>query len=104
MLRSVSNDGGQAPVTRKPRTAGRTTRANPETLNSLNVSEDLLRNPVRGQRPGQCLAYRPGGRPRHYLRAHDEPGVVVDPGHDLDFLPAGQVNPAHDIHLPQLHR
>ena len=42
MLRSVSNDGGQAPVTRKPHTTGRTTRGNPATSDSLNVGEDSL--------------------------------------------------------------
>jgi hypothetical protein len=30
--------------------------------------------------------------------------MVIDPGHDLDFLPVGQVDPAHDIHLMESER
>ena len=29
--------------------------------------------------------------------------MVIDPGHNLDFLAAGQEHPAHHVHLPQRH-
>ena len=68
------------------------------------IGQDLLRHPMAAQRPGQRQAHRPGRGPQHHLRAHDEPGVVIDAGHDLDLGAAGQVHPAHHVHLPQLHR
>ena len=46
--RSDINDSGQAPVTGKPHTDGRTTRGLPETSLSLNIGQDLLRHPVPG--------------------------------------------------------
>ena len=77
--RSVSNDDGPEPVTRKPRTVGRTTRANPETLNSLNVSQDLLGHPEPGQRGGQGQAHRPASGPLGDSGDNTEPGMVIDP-------------------------
>jgi hypothetical protein len=34
----------------------------------------------------------------------DEPGVIVDTGHQLALTPVRQKYPAHDVELPQLHR
>jgi hypothetical protein len=30
--------------------------------------------------------------------------MIIDPGHDLDLGTAGQEDPAHHVHLPQVHR
>ncbi len=68
------------------------------------VGQDLLRDPVPGQRLRQRLAHRPRRGPGHHPRAHHEPGVVIDPGHHLHLDPIGQVHPTHHVHLPQLHR
>jgi hypothetical protein len=53
------------------------------------IGQDLPGHAVPAQRTGQRQAHRPGRRPQHGLRAHDEPGVVIDAGDYLDFLPAG---------------
>jgi hypothetical protein len=82
------------------------TRAGPEPRceHLPVVREDLLRDAVLVQGSGQRLAHWPGGGPQHRFGADDEPGMAVDPGDDLHFLPTGQEHPAHDVHLPQLHR
>jgi hypothetical protein len=64
----------------------------------------VLRHPVPGQRLGQGLAYRTGCRPGDDPGAHNAPGMIIDPGHHLDLQAPGQVNAAHHVHLPQLHR
>ena len=40
----------------------------------------------------------------HHQRRDTEPRVVIDPGHDLRFATIDEPHPAHDVHLPQLHR
>jgi hypothetical protein len=47
---------------------------------------------------------RSGRCPHHDPRAHHEPGVVIDAGHELHLPTVGQERPAHHVHLPQLHR
>jgi NAD(P)-dependent dehydrogenase (short-subunit alcohol dehydrogenase family) len=48
------------------------------------VRQDLPGHPVAAQRLRQRQAHRPGRGPQHDLRAHDEPGVIIDAGDDLD--------------------
>ena len=38
------------------------------------------------------------------MRAHDQPGMIIDSRQALQMRPIAQREPAHDIHLPQLHR
>ena len=67
------------------------------------VGQHLLRNPVAAHRLGEVGADRPAGRSGHHAGAHDEPGVVVDPGQHLALLSVGEQDAAHDVQLPQLH-
>ena len=59
---------------------------------------------MAGQRSLQRQADRASGGPSHHLGADHEPGVVIDAGDHLHLRPIGQVDPAHHVHLPQLHR
>jgi hypothetical protein len=52
----------------------------------------------------QRVAHRPSGGSGHHTGADHETGVVIDARHDLGLRPAGEPDPAHDVHLPQLHR
>lgn len=67
------------------------------------IGQQLLRNAVALQRRGEHAAHRASGGVGDQSGGHTEPGVVIDPGDHLGFLPAGQPDPAHDVHLPQLH-
>ncbi|HEX5304237.1 MAG TPA: hypothetical protein VFW50_45315 [Streptosporangiaceae bacterium] len=68
------------------------------------AGEDLGGDPVPGQRLFERLADRPGGGPHDRLGADHEPGMVIDPGHDLHFGAVREEHPAHHVHLPQVHR
>ena len=68
------------------------------------VGEHLPGHPERAQRGGERQAHRPAGGPGHHRGDHAEPGMVIDPGHDLGLGPVGQEHPADDVQLPQLHR
>jgi hypothetical protein len=68
------------------------------------VSQDLLRHPVLAQRRGQRVTHRPGRGPADDLGADHEPGVVIDPGDHLHLAAIAEVDTAHHVHLPQLHR
>jgi hypothetical protein len=53
----------------------------------------------------QVCGRRRAGRESRAVRAsrqglHNEPGMVIDPRDDLDFLPVREVDAAHHIHLP----
>ena len=67
------------------------------------VGEDLIRDPVAGKGIGEDLTDRLGGRSTHEPCGHAEPGVIIDPGHDLQFGPIVEQHPTHHVHLPQLH-
>ena len=70
-------------------------------VNTLPLSVRICSGtPCLAQRASQRLAHRPRRRPRHHLRAHDEPGMVIDPGHHLDLGAVSQVHAAHHVHLP----
>ena len=60
--------------------------------------------PWRPHRGGEMRADGPARRSGHHPGAHDEPGVVIDPGEHLALPPVGQQHPADHVHLPQLHR
>jgi hypothetical protein len=68
------------------------------------VSEDLAGHSMLAQRLREGLADRPCRGAQDDLGADDEPGMVIDPGHDLDLRAIREVDAAHHIHLPQLHR
>jgi hypothetical protein len=68
------------------------------------VGQDLRGNTVTTHRQCESFARRSGCRSRHDQRRHAEPRVVIDPGHDLGFAAVDEPDPAHDVHLPQLHR
>ena len=59
---------------------------------------------MAAQRLDQSGDHRPGGRPGDHLRAHHEPGMVIDAGDQLHLPAIPQIRAAHHIHLPQLHR
>jgi hypothetical protein len=68
------------------------------------VGQDLLRHPVPAHRRGQPVTDGLGPLPRHQPCADTEPGVIIQPGQCLGRGPVGQADPAHEVHLPQLHR
>ncbi len=55
-------------------------------------------------RLGEVGTHGTARRSGHHPGADHEPGVVVDPGEDLGPGAVGEQHPAHDVHLPQLHR
>jgi len=73
------------------------------------VGQDLLGHPEPGQRRGQSQADCPAGGPLNHRGDDTEPGVVIDPGHDLGLAQLssaliGDHDTADDVDLPQLHR
>src|SRR6266508_5073726 len=68
------------------------------------VSQYLLRNPVVTQRLGERGADPAGGGPWHEPCDDAEPGVIVDPGGDLELGAVGKEHPSHHVELPKLHR
>ena len=68
------------------------------------VSEDLLRDTVSAQRLSQPVADLLRRLAGHQVRAHAEPRVIIDAGQCLGAGAVGEREPAHDVHLPQLHR
>ena len=59
---------------------------------------------MAGHGLGEDPADRPGGGATDHPGSDAEPGMVVDPGHQLGLAAVGQLQAAHDVHLPQLHR
>jgi hypothetical protein len=68
------------------------------------VGQQFCGNPVAFEGVRERGADRPAGRPEDDAAADDEPGMIIDPGHDLDFGAVDQEHAADDVHLPQLHR
>jgi hypothetical protein len=68
------------------------------------VCEDFVGDPVTLQRPGEREAHGPARGPHAGVGDDAEPGVVIDPGHDLDLAAIGQEHTTHDVELPQRHR
>ena len=55
-------------------------------------------------RGGERLTDRAPVGHREHGSDHDVAGVVIDAGDHLAFAPVGQVDPADDVDLPQVHR
>ena len=68
------------------------------------VGQDFLGHPVDAHRVHERQAYRPGSSPHHRLGDDAEPGMVIDPGHDLHLGAAGEKRAGGHVQLPQLHR
>src|SRR6266702_2858276 len=68
------------------------------------VGQHLLGHPVDAHRVHERLADWAGGGPHHRLGDHAEPGMVIDPGDDLDLGATGEERAGSHIQLPQLHR
>ena len=67
------------------------------------VGQHLLGHPVGAHRVHERQAHRAGGRPHDRLGEDAEPGMVIDPGHDLDLGAIGEKRAGGHIQLPQLH-
>ena len=71
------------------------------------VGEDLVGHAVGAhgvqRHKGSHMGRARGQQLHHHAGAHAEPRVVVDAGDDRYLGAAGQVEPAHGVHLPQLH-
>jgi hypothetical protein len=100
-LRSVSNEDGQAPVTRKPCTTGRTMRGIPKTPHILNVRENLRRGSVAGHRGAEAGHDDRAGDPDVSGDPQRRPGVVIEPGQDLGAGPVRE-RVMGEIGLPAL--
>ena len=68
------------------------------------VGQDLLGGAVAAHRREEGLADGPGSGPGREVRADAEAAVVVDAGDDLELAAVLEHHPAHDVHLPELHR
>jgi hypothetical protein len=68
------------------------------------VGQNLLGRPICGQGATQPIANRPSALTGHQPRTDTHPRVIVDAGQRLSAAAIGQREPAHNIHLPQLHR
>jgi hypothetical protein len=66
---------------------------------SLNVGEDLFRDPVGVERFQERVADRSRSRSSYHPGDHAEAGMVVDPGHDRHLDPACEHDVSHDAHL-----
>ena len=70
----------------------------------LAVGQHFLRYPVDAHRAHERLAHRPGSCPQHRFGDDAEPGMVIQPGHDLGLCAIGQKGASGHVQLPQLHR
>src|SRR5512133_816632 len=68
------------------------------------VGQDLVGDPVAGERGSEHLGHRLGRGPPDQAGSDAEATVIVDPGDDLELSPIVQLDAAHHVHLPQLHR
>ena len=68
------------------------------------VSQDLIGYAVGPHGGQECPADRAGGGPPHHGGDHAEPGMIIDPGDQLQLRAIGQEHRCGDIELPQLHR
>ena len=68
------------------------------------VGQHLLGHPVDAHGIHERQAHRAGGRAHDRLDDHAEPGMVIDPGHNLDLGAIGEKRTGSHIQLPQLHR
>jgi len=68
------------------------------------VGQHLRRHAVAVHRGGEGLAHRAPVRHREDRGDDNVAGVVVNPGQQLELPPIGQIHPADQIQLPQMHR
>ena len=68
------------------------------------VGQDLIGDPVASERLREHGTHGLGDRSRDQAGGHAEPAVVIDAGDDLELGAVVQLDPAHHVHLPQLHR
>jgi hypothetical protein len=68
------------------------------------VGQHFLGHPVNAHCIHERQAHRPGGGPHDRLGNDAEPGMVIDPGHDLHLGATSQKGAGGHIELPQLHR
>ena len=68
------------------------------------VGQDFLGDPVGAHRIHERQAHRPGSSPHDRLGEDAEPGMIIDPGHDLDLGAADEERAGGHVQLPQLHR
>ncbi len=68
------------------------------------VGQYLLGHPVDAHRIHERQAHRAGSSPHDRLGEHAEPGMIIDPGHDLHLGATGEKRAGGHIQLPQLHR
>jgi hypothetical protein len=69
-------------------------------VNTLNVGQHLLGNPVDPHRVHERQAHRAGGRPHHRRGQDAEPGMVINPGHDLRLGAISEERAGGHIELP----
>jgi len=68
------------------------------------VGQHLRRDPVIGHRRGERVADRAPVGHRHHRGDHHIAGVIIDAGDHLALAAVGQIDPADQVHLPQVHR
>ena len=68
------------------------------------VGQDFLGHSVDAHRIHERQAHRAGGRPHDRFGDHAEPGLVTDPGRDLDFGAVSEKGTGGHIQLPQVNR
>jgi hypothetical protein len=68
------------------------------------AGQHLVRHAVAAQRGGERRAHRPAGRPLDQGGDHAVAGVVVQAADQLELAAVGQLDVAHHVQLPQLHR
>ena len=61
------------------------------------VGQQLLRRPGAANRRPQPLIHQPGPLPRHQLRRHARPGMIIQPGQRLRLAAVGDQEPAHGV-------
>ena len=67
------------------------------------VGQHFPGDPVDTHRFHKRQAHRPSRGPPHRRGDHAEPGMVIDPGHDLYLGAIGEKRAGGHIQLPQLH-
>jgi hypothetical protein len=89
------------PVVRADSVEQHRTRAEPEPDGEHLpvIGEDLFRTAIPPQRLAQRLTHRPGRRPRHRLRRHHIPGMVVQAGDHLTSDPSARWTTPTTSHL-----
>jgi hypothetical protein len=59
----------------------------------LNISQNLLRHPIRLERRGQPVTDRPGAFGGHQLGRDTEPGMIIHPVNAFAWQPSANRKP-----------